>query len=607
MKLKKIINSINQTEISKFYNILTSIIPDTNEGINLSKDTDAEHFVDTFNKKQINDKYKKIISRNISQDPVLDIIIDIIIRDGNSIMSRDWFKFLLEKEIKSLITKVQDFKVVMTEEATDIEGNRRRDYLTYYKCAFTAYNNDLERNAAQNITTDEMSILNTLKKSLELSNDDSRAIFFLVVGLDGVQNLNIDTVIQKIKDSGIGFYKKTEMNIYIPEEFVYLLRDIKSVQIADKNTRRILKCLENKQLNKIKKKYGIKEIDRHEKIERMISMGIDIDSVLRHDIYDEGTNVTDKKNILLDIIENKLEIHLERSGKTLDERLELLFDYFNANERDISIGIPKDGYDRLISDFFIFYKSFEKEIRSEFQIEKSIALSADLLLDYNIKPRDVLYLLPISVTKEYCSKNKIPSRGKNIVNQILAEFRDRDTVFLENYSLIAKNDINGLKNNGLEIKSEEIGVIFESVTKSILRKMNLDIDDSLRKDINSNKEKADIIIKLSENELLIGECKASKNAYSNFSSIKRQIESYQKHYIKNGFNIRGGFIVTGEFTDDFKDECQTYTEMNLTLIESGTLESIFNEYKKLKRTTFPINLFRHGAMIEETVIKALNK
>lgn len=302
-----------------------------------------------------------------------------------------------------------------------------------------------------------------------------------------------------------------------------------------------------------------------------------------------------------------LEIHLERSGKTIDERLDLLFDYFNSNERDLSIGIPKDGYDRLLSDFFKFDKSFEKEIRDEFQIEKSEQLTADTLLDYNIKPRDVLYLLPVNKIKDYCSQHSISIRGKNSVNQILAEFRDRDTVFLENYSLIAKNDINGLKNNGLDIRSEEIGVTFENVTKSILNKMNLDVDDTLRTEINSKSDKADIIIKVSENELLIGECKASKHAKSNFSSIKRQIESYHKHYTKNGYNIRGGFIVAGEFSDDFKEECQTYTDMNLSLIESETLESIFNEYKKLKRSSFPINLFRHGIMVEETVIKALKK
>lgn len=607
MKLKKIINSINQTEISKFYNILTTIINNNGDGINLSKDTDAEHFVDTFNKNQINEDYKKIVSKNISQDPILDIIIDIIIRDGNCIMSRDWFKTLLEKEVKSLIIKVKEFKSIIEEGSNDIEKSRLRDYVTYYNCTFTAFNNDLERNATANITTDEMSILNTLKKSIELSNDDSRALFFLVVGLNGIKNINVDSVIQKIKDSGIGFYKKTEMKIYIPEEFVYLLREIKNIKIADKNTRRILKCLEDKQLNKIKKKYGIKESDRHEKIEKMISMGIDIDSVLRNDIYDDEINITDKKNILLEIIENKLEIHLERSGKTIAERLELLFNYFNSNERDISIGIPKDGYDRLITEFFSFNKSFEKDIRSEFQIEKTEILTADLLLDYNIKPRDILYLLPSNLIKDYCSKNKISIRGKNSVNQILAEFRDRDTVFLENYTLIAKNDINGLKNNGLEIKSEEIGITFENVTKSILEKMNLNVDEALRTEINSNKEKADIIIKISDNELLIGECKASKHAKSNFSTIKRQIESYHKHYTKNGFNIRGGFIVAGEFSDDFKEECQTYTEMNLSLIESETLESIFNEYKKLKRKDFPINLFRHGMMVEETVIKALKK
>ena len=607
MKLNKIINNINQQEISKFYNILTSIIDEIGESINLVKDTDPDHFVDTFNKTAINNKYLKLIANQIAHDPILDIVIDIIIRDGNCIISRDWFKILLEKEIKSLIIRIKRFKEILQSEDNKIDPLRYRDYNTYYKCVHTAFNNDLDRNASQTITSDEISILNTLKKSLELSNDESRAIFFLVVGINDLKNINVDTVIQKIKDSGIGFYKKTEMNVYIPEEFVYLLRKIKGIKIADKNTRRILKCLDNKQINKIKKKYGITVSDRHEKIEAIISQGIDIDTILRVEIFESEISTTEKKNILKDLIENKLEIHLERAGKTLDERLDILFDYFNSIEKDSTIGIPKDGYDRLLTDFFKFYKPFEKEIKTEFQIEKTLILNAEFLLEYNIKPRDILYLLPIEITKDYCSQNGISIRGKNIVNQILSEYRDSETVYLENYSLIAKHDINGLKNNGVEINSEEIGITFENVTKSILSKMNLNIDESLRKEINTKKEKADIILKVNDNELLIGECKASKNAYSSFSSIKRQIESYNKHYISTGFMVRGCFIVSGEFSDDFKEDCQTYTDLNLTLIEAETLESIYSEFKKLKRKDFPINLFRHGVMAEDTVIKALQK
>ncbi len=276
MKLLKIINNMNQNEISKFYNILTKIISELGKSITLDKSTDAEHFVKTFNKEEINKKYKEEVAITIRNDLFLDITTDIVIRDGNCIMSRDWFKKLLEKELREITKRTNEFKKILKLDTNEEDITRIRDYKIYKDCIFTALNNDLERNAEAKITSDETSILYTLKKSLGLSNDESRSIFFNTVGLDQLQKYDVDEIIAKIKDCGLGFYKNKERTLYIPEEFISMLRDIKNVKLANKYTRRILKSLDDKIINKIKKRHGIKEIDRHEKIESIIKKGLGV-------------------------------------------------------------------------------------------------------------------------------------------------------------------------------------------------------------------------------------------------------------------------------------------------------------------------------------------
>jgi len=109
MKLLKIINLTTQSEISKFYNILTAIISEIDESVNLDKSIDAEHFVRTFNRLEIYKKYQL----------ELDILSDIIVRDGNCIMSRDWFKILVEKEIKSIKERMKFFETILENKNKD--------------------------------------------------------------------------------------------------------------------------------------------------------------------------------------------------------------------------------------------------------------------------------------------------------------------------------------------------------------------------------------------------------------------------------------------------------------------------------------------------------
>lgn len=606
MKLLKIINLTTQTEISRFYNILTAIISEIDESISLDKSTDAEHFVRTFNRPEIYQTYKTGLCQAIQNDVFLDILSDIIVRDGNSIMSRDWLKILVEKEVGVIKSRINFFKELFENKSNDLESKRIRDYQIFLNCTKTAFNNDIACGNEAKINTDEWSILFTLKDELALSSDEFRTLLYLAIGTIELDKYDVDEAIRKLRDSGIGFYKKSKQNLYFPDEIIRMLREIKDIILAEKYTRRILKCLDDRQINKIKKHHGIKEIERDEKIESIIKKGVSIKKILSEEIFDEDTKENDKKKVLYDIIESKLEIHLPSYGRTLDERIGNLIDYLKNLDEDKNIGISKDGFERMLLDLKKI-KNLENLIRTEFEIEPRVELNSETLLDYNIRPKDILYLMPLDDLKSYCIERNISYRGKNIINSILSSYRESENIFIENFVLIAGNDINALKNNGIEIKSKDLAIAFENTTKAIFKRLGLNVNEELKKSINSKRDKADVILDLGNQDILIVECKSSKKEYAKFSSLIRQVNSYAKLYSRNGFNIKGILIVSGTFTDDFIHECDAFYDYKVTLIEAQAMVNIYEEFKQSKLNVFPTTLFRHGLLQEEVIAKALKK
>ncbi|MBA7546130.1 hypothetical protein ES705_38513 [subsurface metagenome] len=494
----------------------------------------------------------------------------------------------------------------MENKNRDIESKRIRDYRIFLNCTKTAFNNDISIGNEARITSDEWTILFTLKNELDLSSDEYRTLLYLAIGKCELEKHDIDESIKELRDCGISFFKKSWQNIYIPDEIINMLREIKGISLAEKYTRRIVKCLDNKQINKIKKNHGIKEIERYEKIESIIKKGVSVRKILSDEIFNEDTKENEKKKILYDIIENKLEIHLASYGKTVDERIDRLIAHFKNLDKDKNIGISRDGFERMLLDLRKI-ENMEKLVRTEFEIEPKVELTSEALLDYNIRPKDILYLIPLDDLKSFCIDRNISYRRKNIINCILSSYRESENIYIENYVLIATNDINGLKNNGIEIKSKDIGLVFENTTKAIFKRLSLNVNEELKKRINSKRDKADIILDLGNQEIIILECKSSKKEYSKFTSVIRQVKSYTQIYSRNGFKIKGIIIVSGGFTDDFIHECNTFYDLKVTLIEAQTLVNIYEEFKQSKLNVFPITLFRHGLLQEDVIVKALKR
>jgi len=131
--------------------------------------------------------------------------------------------------------------------------------------------------------------------------------------------------------------------------------------------------------------------------------------ILSDEIFNEDTKENEKKKILYDIIENKLEIHLASYGRTIDERIDHLIAHFKNLDQDKNIGISRDGFERMLLDLRKI-KNMEKLVRTEFEIEPKVELTNETLLDYNIRPKDILYLIPLDDLKSFCVDKNISYR-----------------------------------------------------------------------------------------------------------------------------------------------------------------------------------------------------
>ncbi len=113
-------------------------------------------------------------------------------------MKQDWFSRLYESELKNLKKKIKELKISISNDKSDLSPERKRDYLIYQSCVKTAYQNDISNNREPKITDDELSILLTLAKKLELSQEENKLINYMIVP---VKQLDIDTIINNLKIS----------------------------------------------------------------------------------------------------------------------------------------------------------------------------------------------------------------------------------------------------------------------------------------------------------------------------------------------------------------------------------------------------------------------
>jgi hypothetical protein len=523
-------------------------------------------------------------------------------------MKAEWLSRLYENELKTLKKKVKNLEKSISENETSIEDNRIRDYVIYRNCLKTAFTNDIANNLDSKITQDELSILLTLSKELELSQEEIKLINYMIIP---AVKKETESIINELKNIGVIFYSKKSNIVYVADEVVRTLRRVRNKPIADKYYRRVLKCLREPQVNLACRKHNIKWKDETvtDKVKAIIKAGIPFKGLLSNDIFKEGISQTDKKNFINELFEKGLKTEISLKGSTLDEKINNIIGYFEEIDKDERVGISIEGYERLLIDLDKHLPKTNEHLKNQFELQDNYVLKSEYLLDYNIKPRDVLEILNENDLTKFCEKQGVKTRGNEVFN-ILEEYRDAENLSLENYELFAFRDLKALKENGLNIPEAEIGIQFEDLTKKIFSELKFNVDENLRASLNTAKDKIDILLNLGNNQLILIECKTSKDkGFNKFSTVSRQLMAYVKLAEKNNYSIIKSLLIAPEFSDDFVSECNLEYELNLSLIKASSLTNILDAFKDSKKhKEFPYNLLMKDVVIqEERITKALSK
>lgn len=616
MKLEKVLNELNSFEKNSFLKILDTIISDSPENSkeiqrimnessqDLSK-MDSILVSKVFNLVQgeFSDHIRNEFLNTSSQ---LDIIIDIITKDGNCLMKQDWFSRLYEKELEYIAKKRKALLNAMENPKSDIEEQRRRDYRIYRACLHTAYYNDEEHDREPQITQDELSILVTLSQQLDLSQEEIKLINYSILPVD---KLAVDAVVTEVKKIGALFFSNRKNTVYVPDEIVRVLRKVRGKEVADKFFRRVLMKFKDSTINQICRKHNISVKESREyKIKEIIAEGISFSSILTNDIFKDGTSLTERKKYLNEFWTKHLGITVPLKGSTVEEKVKSYIQYFEEIERDEKVGITIDGYEHLLIDLQESIPDVNDLIKAEFELQEENVLESEFLLNLNIKPRDVLELISTERLKAFCSENEISFRGDEIEN-ILNNYKDSENLYLENYVNIGNRNWAALKENGINIREAEIGVKFEQVTKSIFEKLGFNVDEDLRKKVNTRTDKMDILLNVEETGIFIVECKSVKEkGFNKFSSVRKQLKAYKELAYKNEMQVKKCLLVAPDFSDEFVQECEIDFELDLSLIKAESLLAIMEAFKKSKHKQFPHQLLMRDVLIqEERIMKALGR
>ncbi len=616
MKLEKILDNINSLEKNSFLKIIDNIISNEPKKLKeiekiLSENDKNLKNVDNINIAKVFElikyEYAEFIkSEFVNTTSQLDIIIDIIIRDGNSLIKQDWFARLYEKEIKSIKKKILELKKDLENDKSNIDELRKRDYNIYKACVHTAYFNDNVNNRDTKVTKDELSILLTLSNSLELSQEEVKLINYIIIP---PQKLEIDTVINDLKNIGVIFYSKKNSQVYVADEIIRVLRKLREKELADKFYRRFLKLLKESQINLICRKHNIdRTLSLNDKIKAIIKEGISFSNLLMNELHKDGTNLNIKKKFVNEIWGKGLQMPNTLKGTTLDDKIANLITYFEDIEKDEKVGISIDGYEQLLNDLGESFRTLNKTVKTEFELQDENVLNSQFLLDYNIKPRDILDLVEVKELVSFCEERGIKKRGNVFIN-ILDAYKDTENLYIENYEYIGFRDLNTLKENGIKIKESELGIKFEDITKAIFEKLGFNVDENLKKKLNTKKNKIDIVLNIGDDSLIIVECKTVKESgYNKFSSVSRQLKSYVDLATGNGYKVVKSLLVAPDFSDDFVNDCDLDFELNLSLITASSLLKILDGFKSSKHKQFPYQLLMKDVLIkEDRIIKAINK
>lgn len=610
MKLNQVLSSINQVEKSKFISCLdrlcsSSIHSDKQLAKSVSK---IDGLIKNASGSEINTLFSLVSSyfkAEIKEQIELSgaqigLLINILTRDGNSIARLSWIETLYNREWIYLKNTSAQLLAEIESSAGSDDFSRGVQLSIYYDCVKVAFFNDEKINREAKITDDERSILNILAYRLNISMDEASAIEHLVNPVP--QNNALDGL-NTLREMGVLFINRKRSEVLVADEVVTILNEIQGKELADKHTLRILRSLSDAELSSILKNNGkkIRGVERVDKIHTIIHSRVAARQLLLRDMFASNETQNQRKERLKTIISD-LDLNVDKIGTTLDERIDVIIDTLNKCVNEEFEALSAAGFKELYSTLQIHFPELEKLLKAEFELEDTEDLDTDKLRALSITPVDILYLLNNDQIKVVRDKMSLSKRG-NARQLILESFANANDKLIENYSALARRDLASLKAAGIEISEAEIGVKFEEVTKEIFETLNLVVDEDVRKIINTAKDKADIIISLSEDDIIIGEAKTCKNGdFAKYSTTSRQVKAYVNRCENQGKRVAQVLIIAPSFSNDFVESAEMDTEVNISLLEAQGLKLIYSAFKARRHPKFSAKLLTKGGLLKAELI-----
>ncbi|MCH8529741.1 MAG: hypothetical protein LAT65_02705 [Saccharospirillum sp.] len=620
MKLNQVLSTLNQIEKSKFINLLDRLcvsaescnitVSETLDKVNRQiKDASGSEITQLFN--AVNSEFRKAISEQIAMSGAsMRLLVNILSRDGNSFARISWIEQLYMKEWHAMCELAKDIEQQIANDVEQNFGHGHR-FRIFRECVNEAYQNDRRSNRDSVITDDERGILNVLAKSLRISSDEAAAIEHLVNPVKSGKD-TVDVCIQGLRDIGVLFIKRKSSEVIVADEVVEILNEIQGKALADKHLLRMLRTFSDAELSNILKTYGkrIRSVSRAEKISVCLHSGLSVYDILSRDLFSDNEGVSQRKERLKTLM-NDLDMDVEKLGTTLEERIEVILGSLKgAAEHEfnmLSAASYKEMFDEISrqfsgADIEESKETLKDRIRKEFELESTEEISTDRLRALTITPLDVLYALSNEEIKDLRDKFNLSKRG-NPRTHIINAFESAKDRLIENYGALARRDMKHLREHGIEVTEAEVGVKFEEATKAILEGLELTVDEDLRKEVNTAKDKVDIILSISDDDIIIGEAKTCKNGdFAKYSSTSRQVKAYANRCENYGKRVAQVLIVAPRFSSDFVNSAEMDPEINISLLEADGLKLIYDSFKSKRKASFPPKLLSKGGLLKAELI-----
>ena len=133
--------------------------------------------------------------------------------------------------------------------------------------------------------------------------------------------------------------------------------------------------------------------------------------------------------------------------------------------------------------------------------------------------------------------------------------------------------------------------------------LQLNVDEELRKEVNTAKDKADIVISIGNDDVIVGEVKSHKNGdYAKYSTTSRQVKAYVNRFEESGKRVAQALIIAPSFSPDFIASAELDTDINISLLEAEGLKNILDAFRARNKPKFSAKLLTKGGLLKADLI-----